>query len=352
MAMDTKVFFSSLAERLFKENALSDMTYALCQSDKAFKQFFLDFFFDDVVADDKVEIEREKAFEAGRPDFCIHVGKKVYLVEVKKWDRSQHFAQYQSILSQEMPSENPIGHLGYIANYKIDKGTLSEKDAQAYEVVCADGKTVKTWKEFVLKLERYSALNDPLIQGYLDYVRSVCPFDDFDLPKDTSINLLDFKYVGDFIRGLDGKIKGMDMVEKVSSADEFSSQNCMGLFFKIEKAVNEKDDIGWIGANYTQDGAIVFVEFQNKPGWGELVCDKFRYDLQSKDSLCFYLKDDARHYLRDISVEKINNFLEQVIDFVRSDDKALPACACLSRDHALKIRPLLAMKWELYTLVS
>ena len=209
MAVDTKVFFESLAERLYKENALSDMTYALCQSDEAFKQFFLDFFFGDGIVEGKVEMEREASFDAGRPDFCIRAGKEVYLIEVKIWNNNQHFAQYQSILSEEMPNEDLCGHLGYIANYKIDKGTLSKEDAAAYEVVCAAGKTVKTWKEFVLRLERYSALNDSMIQGYLDYVRSVCPFDDFSLPKDASVNISDFKCIGDFIRGLEEKINAI-----------------------------------------------------------------------------------------------------------------------------------------------
>ena len=45
MAVKLDRFFEALAERLSKENHLSDITYALCQSDKVFLQFFLDFFF-------------------------------------------------------------------------------------------------------------------------------------------------------------------------------------------------------------------------------------------------------------------------------------------------------------------
>ena len=49
MAVELNSFFQAIAERHQEshreENHLSDVTYALCQSDEAFKQFFLDFFF-------------------------------------------------------------------------------------------------------------------------------------------------------------------------------------------------------------------------------------------------------------------------------------------------------------------
>ena len=184
MAVKLDCFFEALAERLSKENHLSDITYALCQSDKVFLQFFLDFFFGDDkinVYKDKVEISRELSFENGRPDFTIHVGEsEIYIIEVKIWDSNHHFSQYKERLG-----DNVNGHLGYIANYTINKEELSKEDKQAFENACADGKTVKTWKEFIHKLERYQAFNDPMIRSYLDCVRAVCPFDDFSLSAET-----------------------------------------------------------------------------------------------------------------------------------------------------------------------
>ena len=125
----------------------------------------------------------ELSFENGRPDFTIHVGEsEIYIIEVKIWDSNHHFSQYKERLG-----DNVNGHLGYIANYTINKEELSEEDKQAFENACADGKTVKTWKEFIHKLERYQAFNDPMIRSYLDYVRAVCPFDDFSLSPSTSV---------------------------------------------------------------------------------------------------------------------------------------------------------------------
>lgn len=60
MAVELNSFFQAIAERHQashrKENHLSDMTYALCQYDEAFKQFFLDFFF----GNGKINACREK----------------------------------------------------------------------------------------------------------------------------------------------------------------------------------------------------------------------------------------------------------------------------------------------------
>ena len=41
---DLNKFFKALSERAYKENGLSDVTYSMCESNKVFRQFFLDFF--------------------------------------------------------------------------------------------------------------------------------------------------------------------------------------------------------------------------------------------------------------------------------------------------------------------
>lgn len=47
-----------MAERAYKENDLSDVTYALLEANKAFRQFFLDFFFpNEGLVGDQVVIE-------------------------------------------------------------------------------------------------------------------------------------------------------------------------------------------------------------------------------------------------------------------------------------------------------
>ena len=335
MAVEFNTFFQALAERLYKENNLSDMTYALCQSDDAFKQFFLDFFFGYNtinVSREKVEISREVFFDEGRPDFTIHVGDDVYLIEVKIWDSNHHFSQYGDILGK---CPECVGHLGYIANYEIDVSNLSEDDKKAYDMVCNKGRTVKTWKEFARSLERYQAFNDPVIRGYIDYVRSICPFDDFELKKTNPVATSNFKEIADFINELEIKIEAMDGVFAYNSSRKFCSQERMGHFFELRNYGGDNSVWAWVGASYTQNGAVVSVDFENKDGWGKPVCEQFK-NLPFKGDLRFYLKNDSVKY---------GVFLERVITFVKSKgDSPLPECACLTIDEAAKIKSLLAMK--------
>jgi hypothetical protein len=74
---DLNKFFKALSERAYKENDLSDVTYSMCESNKVFRQFFLDFFFRSFNIDaHAVTITREYATEWGRPDFYIRSGDK------------------------------------------------------------------------------------------------------------------------------------------------------------------------------------------------------------------------------------------------------------------------------------
>ena len=120
---DLNKFFKALSERAYKENDLSDVTYSMCESNKVFRQFFLDFFFRSFNIDAQaVTITREYATEWGRPDFYIRRGNELFIVEVKIWDGSHHFEQYKEILDEQNKKygkeEDNWKRLGYIANYE------------------------------------------------------------------------------------------------------------------------------------------------------------------------------------------------------------------------------------------
>lgn len=65
----TSVFFQVLAERMNKENDLSDITYALCTADEKFRDFFFEFCFDEKISVE--DINREYAVKNSRPDFYL-----------------------------------------------------------------------------------------------------------------------------------------------------------------------------------------------------------------------------------------------------------------------------------------
>ena len=159
-----------MAERAYKENDLSDVTYALLEANKALRQFFLDFFFPrERLADDQVVIEREHAVGEGRPDFWIRTGSKVYLVEVKIWDGGHHFEQYHEILKEEGSRDGRWARLGYIANYSLRDVNVCKDgpNRKASEIGCG----LCTWKEFAKRLESDDCAGDSLVRGYLGYLK-------------------------------------------------------------------------------------------------------------------------------------------------------------------------------------
>ena len=64
-------FFQFLSSKYHKENDLSDITWAMCQSCESFRFAFLGFFFPEMQIKPSLSIEREKAEDDSRPDFYI-----------------------------------------------------------------------------------------------------------------------------------------------------------------------------------------------------------------------------------------------------------------------------------------
>lgn len=325
---DLNKFFKALSERAYKENDLSDVTYSMCESNKVFRQFFLDFFFRSFNIDAQaVTITREYATEWGRPDFYIRSGNELFIVEVKIWDGSHHFEQYKKILDEQNKKygkeEDNWKRLGYIANYEDVKNIQVEGFEEAKNLC-----PVYTWKDFVTELEKYSGFDDPAISAYVEYVKRVCPYDDFNLEENKQLKpdgfnsvLSGFSFVQDFENAVVKAIKEFnkyDLSPYYKSPRYFISQHRMGHFFEFnltvkkeenESALDTKRVWGWIGAYYRNEGAVVCVEFEDRDGWGKPVCDKFRGKV--KDGC-------LRFYLKEVSAMKtsIPGFLRSVLDCV------------------------------------
>ena len=93
-----------------KENDLSDITWALCNASHKFKEVFLKFFFPEIQISPDVVIEREISKDDSRPDFVIHNGSELYIIENKINDQAHHFGQYEKAF--KVTPER----FGYIAN--------------------------------------------------------------------------------------------------------------------------------------------------------------------------------------------------------------------------------------------
>ncbi len=301
-------FFRALSERMYKENDLSDILYALCESSRDFRQFFLDFFFpkNNLLADD-VSIFREIQYEDGsRPDFTIVDSKNgLFLVENKIDDHNHHFAQYESVLTRELGKMcgnlGIAGRLGYITNYKLSED--EQRDANNCKAL--EQNNIHTWKDFIegLKQQQRNQIQWTLcesIEGFISYCSKVCPNDEeevvgqfcldcnvFSLVKKGYQCLRKFLYEKQTIKG-----HSVQYYQKCNRAEDWT-----GFYFSVDnvKLLGGRPQklYGWIGwylrANSTSPGLCI--EFLNKKGWGGPVFDvvktKDRYQLD----YCFNLSD-------------------------------------------------------------
>ena len=323
MSTNIDALVCGLSERMWKENDLSDMTYALCAGNQEFRQFFLDFFFrDSHLNAEVVNIYREWTDKAGnRPDFCIidENDGRYFFVEVKLWDGNLHFKDYRKSL-EELNSERGYGdirtsiaNLGYIAAYKIDKVELDER--------CS----VHTWLEFYTELKKLSFLNDTAIIGYGKFLCSVTGLERADQSEDDIKNYKtfyanDFMKVRSFMEDIDAAIA--DLNGKGVYAYNRGTRNIipgirMGRFFEVANFKGDKSVWGWIGAFYALGKPEICVWFEDRNGWGLFVCDKCRdlarqgFEIErDNEGLYFYMLD---------SDHDVKSFLERVVAEIRSD---------------------------------
>lgn len=316
-------FFAALSERAYKENDLSDVTYAMCEADPNFKQFFLDFFFDgqNINAKD-CTICREVAYPDGaRPDVVVRdKNGQVYFVEVKIWDGSHHFAQYKNTLcDQEKVDQNEVGnHFGYIANYAILKDQLSGADQEVYEVMKS---RVKTWGEFAKALKRSCVFEEFMVKAYVEYLVRVCPCDEFELKADWKIKKVDFERVRAVYLGIEDAIKKQNLPLYWRSSRYFVSGYRMGCFFEIPQYQNERSVWAWFGVYYTNEGGVPCVEFEDRDAWGGLVCEKFRKAygeaIRQQFSFRIYAERDKVRHLDKVGKFDPDGFLRAVLKSIK-----------------------------------
>ena len=326
-------FFRILADRLYKENNLSDITYALLKTNRRFRKFFLDFFFPEAgLSPDTVSIAREHAEPEGRPDFWIQTEDgTAYIIEFKIWDGNHHFNEYAQILEkpENGGKDNASKRLGCIANYPL----------AGYEEEFV-GCRLHTWKEFEDALAGEN-VHDLQIQGYLEYLKRVCPNDDFDVGKWT-FSLADFTHVKAFYAGLEAAIAavdgGTDCKLYTRSSRDFKNKEWMGRFFEFTYKPQQRV-WAWIGVYYTNKGAELCVEFEDLKGWGRHVCNKYRSAVHGGSLRFYFQKATGEEFTKETVIER---FLKDVVDGVRGNTTIDPKD--YSRARCAHDQSLLAMK--------
>ena len=350
-SMSTKMgeFFDGLSERMWKENDLSDVTYAMCVGNVEFRQFFLNFFFsEEKLCATEVDISREWCDgEGNRPDFCIrNCDGQYYFVEVKLWDGNLHFDSYRDglkILNNLEDDNIAVKHLAYVAAYKIDKKSVSGCNS------------AHTWYEFWDGLKSLSFLNDDMISGYCTFVYAVAGLQDkeqaeLDVKEYNNFKVSDFVQVRQFMASLDKAIDSASSkgVVAYNGSSRCFSRGCrMGRFFEITNFKDGHSVWGWIGAYYNYGDAEICVWFEDRPGWGELVCDKFRdrYSGSKPADGTWYCKTEGGHlyfYMLD-SDNDVSAFFNRVLAAIQSDDVS-PSRKLDNDEVKKKYKPLLSMR--------
>jgi hypothetical protein len=153
-------FLINLAQRQRNENALSDVTWAMCQASPTFLTEWVRFFFKDMDISAIQNIDREVYADedkGSRVDFYIETADDPmpYIIEVKIYDTKDHFGQYDPAFHVD-PS-----HFGHITNYPFKK--------EGYPIV-------RQWEQFyeTIKKSHFPEGERSLKEAYLNYLKSVC----------------------------------------------------------------------------------------------------------------------------------------------------------------------------------
>ena len=213
----------------YKENDLSDITWALYKADKNFRHLFLDFCFNKKTPEMEI-FEREIPSNDSRPDFyCKDRENGIWIIEVKINDvrGNKHFEQYRH--------EFEDANIAFIANY----------DAEPF---CSEklNISIKKWKDFIDYLTKKT--DNTLIIGYSKYLKNLMGYlevKDMDLNKVNS--LPDFNLVLENIihEYADKKLEFYNQ-----SKSMFSEKFGRYVYFKNK---NGKLIYFWIGLHYCDE---------------------------------------------------------------------------------------------------
>jgi hypothetical protein len=316
-------FLENLSYRVNNENALSDITWSMCNASPMFKETFLHFFFPDMNVFPDVEIEREISKDDSRPDFVIYNDDELYIIENKINDHNHHFGQYDKTFKVSPE------RFGYIANYVIPQ----PKDKQ-YQI--------RTWEEFYKLLgtiHSESEQEQSLIAGFQNYLKNVCNIIDFTKPMN--------------IEGIYSLYQLMEVLNKLCNREEEmytvkvynqnrTYENChgnhevMGVNFEIIFRGIRLQSWGWIGIYFNDEIPLICMGFYDMENWGKTVCNLIRKNMtdskvgkftsepyEEDDAYWFNFEDGKDTYEEcfnklslDEQIGQIKTFMDEVFEFI------------------------------------
>lgn len=321
--MDTlNSFFLHLGIRLYKENNLSDITWALLQASDEFKQLFIKYFFPEI-EDNHIKcinaIEREKidnGEKGSRVDFWICTDSAQYIIEFKINDKNHHFKQYRDAYNI------PPAHFGYITNYIIDKD-------EEYQI--------RRWENLHDYLHEHTHGENKLIEGYCEYVKQVCRLVKFEQPmriNNTYNSLFEFIITIENLVNRTEKNK-FELIEKETRAIApryGARKHNLGVNFDIFKIGNEgssqKVATPWVGIYYNRKDIDIWLAIKKQDSLYSDLERNYSYDNGSfeiygydDDAFWFKLNKEERKKLENSSElieqeEILKKFIDDVVEYL------------------------------------
>jgi hypothetical protein len=314
-------FFNNISDRMYKENDLSDITWALCNSSNSFRDTFLRFFFPDITISPDIEIVREESRNDSRPDFVIHNGDDIYIIENKINDKQQHFGQYDKQF--HVSPEN----FGYIANYHIQQPDKNKH----YRI--------KTWEGFYKFLADFHSENAEemmLVRGYREYLKNICNIIDFTKPMNISgiYSLYQLIEILSKLCNRETEHYSINVYNSCRTFDNhFADHRTNGINFEVNFKVVRLHVFGWIGIFFNQETPVICVGFLNATNWGKRVCNLIEnidndgklYSAPYEEDGAYWFdftdgKETYEEYFNKLSLDKqtelLRDFFDEVLELI------------------------------------
>lgn len=154
-------FFSRLAERRYRENDLSDVTWAMCNAMRDFGSALANFADPSIPFGATVEVDREVDLGQGcRVDFACRSESGAVFIEVKIYDQNYHIEPYADQVDRQQGAR-----LVLLTNHALA--------SEHQEAAKRRGWAIRKWQDFA---EHVKGLfpEHPLVAAYLNYLRGVC----------------------------------------------------------------------------------------------------------------------------------------------------------------------------------
>lgn len=319
-------FFSTLAERLYVENRLSDITWAMVETIPKFGEFLLEFF--EIKKDNKIVINAFRELD-GRIDLALEFGSKRFFLENKLNDRNYHIEEY----CEKYKTQENI-EFGILSNHILATKDLNKAIEKNWKVLY--------WEAFIERLNHQKGEFGEfiyLIEGYLAYAREVCNMNNISKFEFSEPSLKSLTYFNNLIKKIIKTSSNENYEYTIySQANQRAFTNShSGTYYYIKGKTPWARIWPFWGIDYSEEPAICFALDINF-SWGD---DKSNLQanmlssirsrnwadheifefLDGKNEVNFYLKDSLYKEINGAELEvqekklreaffSLNNYLE------------------------------------------